>query len=198
MKPKQQKSLATIKRTLTPGQIPADLDLQAVTNEAILAIETKGSELETLPAISKDQLPIPMKKPKNEMVYGIRRKVNKSMTYAGVIPFWRNFYFVLAFLTNLFTVVSLSGFLYFNYERLPNNIPLIYNQATKLWTPVNKQFLLVIVFTLLIFLIWNTYLNSKIFQFDRRLVHMLNISVVMSCIILLVALSQIMSLLLVY
>lgn len=145
-----------------------------------------------------EQLSMPIKKQNSEVVFGIKRSVDKSITYAGVIPYWRSFFFVAAFMSSLINIGLLGYVLYKNFSKLPAEVPLFYNQATASWTNYSRNTLFIIPIVILFFAIFVTILNAKIYRFDRRLVLMLNISIILANIFLVVGLGQILSLLLVY
>lgn len=145
-----------------------------------------------------EQLAMPMKRSSSEVVYGIKRNVDKRITYAGVIPYWRSFFFVAAFVSSIVTLILISYILYNYYAVLPNALPLYYIQASQSWMTFSKPTVIVIPFIVLLFTIFSTILNAKIYHFDRRLVLMLNIAIIMANIFLVVGLAQIISLLLVY
>lgn len=147
---------------------------------------------------NKEQLVIPIQKPRGEMIYGVKRKVNKSIVYAGAVPHWRSFFFVSATLSTWALIIGLVLILYINFPKLPEQVPLIYHQNSQTWQTVNKETLIAFPIALTVFSIFITYLNSKIYHFDRRLVMILNIAMILTNFFLIIGLSQLFSLLLVY
>lgn len=144
------------------------------------------------------QMKMPIKQPRSELVYGLKRNLDRSITYAGVVPYWRNFLFVAAFLTTFFTILTLGYVLLLYYFKLPLQIPIFFSQATNSWTAIDRKLIIGIPASMIFYLVAITYLNAKIFRFDRRLVEVINLSIIIADLLLLLGLGQILSLLLVY
>jgi hypothetical protein len=156
-------------------------------------------DLEPYPEpVAESQLEIPIKKPRREVVYDVKRRVNKSIIYAGAVPHWRSFFFVCAAVCTWFLIISLVLILYFNYQKLPAQVPMIYQQIDQTWQTIPKEGLIAFPIVLSVFSIFVIYLNAKIYRFDRRLVLVMNIAIILADIFLLLGLSQLFSLLLVY
>jgi hypothetical protein len=141
------------------------------------------------------QIEMPIKE-KGESIYGIKRKISKKILYAGILPQWRNFMFVFSTVSGLALTLIISVFLYLNIGKLPDEVPLIFQQSTKTWLGIPKNNLFIIPLILFVYLLLITNLKGRIYSFDRRLVIVMNIAEIISYIFLLIALTQLFSLLL--
>ncbi len=144
------------------------------------------------------QLAMPIKNGKTDVVYGLKRKIDKRITYAGIIPYWRSFFFVAALMSSITNALIISYVLYRYYTVLPADIPLFYNQASQNWQNLGKSTLIALPIILIVFAIITSIYSAKIFHFDRRLVLMLNISIIIANILLAIGLAQILSFILIY
>lgn len=144
------------------------------------------------------QLEIPIRRSSKDLVLDVKRNIDKSITYAGVLPHWRSFQFVAAFLVSIFTMMLIAYVLYLNFDKLPPEVPMIFNQAGQNWTSIDRRLLIGLPVSQIFFIALFTYWNSKIYRFDRRLVQMLSLSIVIANIFLLIGFGQILSLILIY
>jgi len=142
------------------------------------------------------QLDIQLNVKKDNTVAFFKHAVDKQIMTATVIPYWRNFPFVFAFVFQWMLFIFFGIALYFLYSKLPVQIPLFYSQALSSWELINKEILFVIMGFLFLFNCAFPLLNSKIFNFDKRFVLISNISIIILYCLLLFAFTEIFSLLL--
>ncbi len=151
-------------------------------------VTTKGTE--------NIQIPMPIKE-KRELVYGLKRNINKRILYAGVLPQWRNFLFVFSFVCGLFLFIALSFFIYQNFNKLPDDLPLIFQQKDKTWETIPKNFSIILPVLILTFNLLMVYFKGKIYSFDKRLVLILNVAELITYFFIFIGISQLSSLLLI-
>ena len=149
-------------------------------------------------AQAESQLAMAIPKKPSEVVFGVKRSINKGIINASVVAYWRSFWFVSAFMTTAATIILLLLLLFFNNNALPETVPLIYFQSNSSWATVPKLWLWGIPTLTAIFWIAITKLQSRIYRSDRRLVLMLNIAIIFTDITLLIGLAQLFSILLIY
>lgn len=152
--------------------------------------------MKTIKDTENIQISMPIKE-KGEFVYGLKRNINKKILYAGVLPQWRNFLFVFCFVSGIFLVIALSFFLYQNFNKLPVDIPLIFQQKDKTWATIPKNFSFVLPIIILAFNLLMVYFKGKIFTFDKRLVIILNVAELITYFMIFIGISQLSSLLLI-
>lgn len=142
------------------------------------------------------QIEMPIKE-KGEFIYSIKRNLNRSIMYAGVLPQWRNFMFVFTTISGLALVLILSIFLYQYLSLLPSEVPLIYKQSTLSWMSINKYNLAIIPAGLFVFVILMIYLKGRIYSFDRRFVSVVHVAEIIAYILIMIGLSQLFSLIMI-
>ena len=152
--------------------------------------------METQKGDENIQISMPIKE-KRELVYGIKRSVNKRILYAGVLPQWRNFLFVFSFVSGIFLFIALAMFIYQNFNKLPNELPLIFQQKDKTWATIPKNFSFVLPILILGFDLLMIYFKGKIYTFDKRLVLILNVAELITYFLIFIGISQLSSLLLI-
>jgi len=134
-------------------------------------------------------------KPDNSIAT-IKKTWNKTIITASAVSYFRSLPFVLSAVFNFLTFFYLAIIIYKYYPQLPLKIPLIYSQALVGWNVVDKIALLYFLGIFLIFSIVLPGIKSKIYFFDKRLVLVISIGeIIIDCFIL-IAFSEIFSLLL--
>ena len=141
------------------------------------------------------QINFPIEVKSDNSVDVIKKSFNKTMIKASVVPFYRSFPYVLSMIFTFLTFIFLAIQTYQYYNTMPYQIPLIYSQSATGWQMVDKESLLVFLALFLLFSIVIPYLNSKIYFFDKRLVVVMSIGIVILDCFVLIAFSEIFSLL---
>jgi hypothetical protein len=142
------------------------------------------------------QIEMPIKE-KRELIYSVKRNLNRSIMYAGILPQWRNFMFVFTTTIGSSLILILSIYIYQYFSSLPDEIPLIYQQSTSSFMSISKYHLPFIPAGLFVFVILMIYLKGRIYSFDRRFVSVANVSELIIYTLILIGLSQLFSLVMV-
>lgn len=143
-----------------------------------------------------NQIEMPIKE-KGEVIYSIKRNINKSILYAGVLPQWKNFLFVFTFITGIFLVISLTIFILDSFEILPNELPLIFQQKDKIWINYPKEYIISLPFIVLLFNLLLLHFKGIIYTFDKRLVTIINVGELITYLLIFLGITQLSTLLLV-
>lgn len=144
----------------------------------------------------KEQIGIPMNVKKDNSIAFLKNSFDKQVLTVSVTPYWKSFSFVLAFVYSWITFIFLGITLYFNYSKLPAQFPLFYSQALIGWELVSKETLLLILGIFFVFNCIYPLINSKIYNFDKRLVLISNIALIITDSLLLIAFNELFLLLL--
>jgi hypothetical protein len=162
--------------------------------------------LETQLAISDDlldineaeQFPMEIEQGRDQWLSNMKMGFEKTLDYASVNAYWRSMVSVIALVAGVFLISVYSAILFFSYSKIPAMVPLFYSQATSSWTLSTKDTLIYIPVVFLALLVIISRLNYSIFNFDRRLATVINISLICFDILFLLAFSQLLSIVLIY
>jgi hypothetical protein len=146
--------------------------------------------------LKEEQLNIPLDVKKDNSISFFKHSLDKKVRTVSVTPYWRSFYYVLAFVFSWITFLFLSITLYLNYSKIPDQVPMIYSQALVGWDLVNKDMLLLVLAVLFVFNCLSPLINSKIYNFDKRLVLVSCIVLIIVDCLLLIAMNELFFLLL--
>jgi len=144
------------------------------------------------------QIGLDIKVKKDNKFKRIKKKTRNWVRITQINPYWKNFS-AIAMLVSALISSGIFLFLFINnFASIPDQVPLIYNQAIHAWTYINRDQALVIPFIHLGLTFVFLRLNLTIFKFDRRLVLTLNNSLILINIIYLFEIFQIFTMLQVY
>lgn len=144
------------------------------------------------------QIDLGLKKDRLETYYNLKRKVNEMEATVEAIPYWKSFLSVAGFMLMIFLIVLIEFIAITQYDKLPREMPLIYSQTASTWTLTDKDLFIIIPFILLFGLAVITRLNSITYKFDRRLSVVINISLILTAILGMIAFLQLYSFVLIY
>jgi len=142
------------------------------------------------------QIDIPINVKRDNSIAFLKNSFDKQVLTVSITPYWKSFSFVLAFVYSWITFIFLGITLYLNYSKLPAEFPLFYSQALIGWELVNKAVLLLILGVFFVFNCIYPLINSKIYNFDKRLVLISNIALIITDSLLLIAFNELFLLLL--
>ena len=145
-----------------------------------------------------EQITLDLKKDPLEGYYSVKRKITQVETTVEAMPYWKSFLSVTAFVLMLFLIILISAITFQNYNNLPKQIPLIYSQSALTWTLSDKDVYIIIPIVLFVALVMITRLNSQTFKFDQRLSIVVNIAVILSSVLGIIAFLQLFSFVLIY
>jgi hypothetical protein len=134
-------------------------------------------------------------KPDNPIVT-LNKSFDKRMIKAKAIGYFRSFPFMLSFIFTWITLIYIAVQVYQNYNMLPGEVPLIYSQALSGWEVINKEIFLYFLGGFLAFTLISPFINSKIYFFDKRLVLVMSIGIIIIDFFIIIGFSEIFSLLL--
>jgi hypothetical protein len=138
----------------------------------------------------EEQIGIPLNVKQDNSIAFLKHTFDKQVISVTVTPYWRSFPFVLAFVYSWITFIFLGIILYFNYPNLPSQIPLLYSQSLVGWELIDKRALLIMMCFLFMFNVLNPFINSKIYNFDKRLILILSFAIIIIDSFLLIALNE--------
>jgi len=138
----------------------------------------------------EEQIGIPLNIKQDNSIAFLKHTFDKQVISVSVTPYWRSFPFVLAFVYSWITFIFLGITLYLNYPALPSQIPLLYSQSLVGWDLIDKKALLVMMAFFFVFNIINPLINSKIYNFDKRLILVLSLAIITIDSLLLIALNE--------
>ncbi|MCA9385076.1 hypothetical protein KC717_00345 [Candidatus Dojkabacteria bacterium] len=144
-----------------------------------------------------EQLALEIKAGKLEGWYAFKHKLSSIERLFENLPFWRVFVNGFSIVTILMTMSICFFALYTLWPKIPDLLPLFYSQNSANWAlyPRESMILLVGIITGIELVVF--YTSFKIFSFDRRLAIVLNSLIIMTCILFLIAYSQLLALVLV-
>jgi hypothetical protein len=172
-----QKILPIAKRGLSPKQ----------------SISSMINELE-----SSEQINLGLNVKKDNQIKKMRKKTRGWFEIMRINPYWKNFSAV-TMVTSSLCITAIFAYIFLTrYERIPNQIPALYDQSKHLWTSIDKQDLLILPFIHLIVTFILVRLNISIFKFDRRVVLILNNSMLLFNFLFLYIIYQIYTMLMIY
>ena len=137
-----------------------------------------------------EQIGIPLNIKQDNSISFLKHSFDKQVISVSVTPYWRSFPFVLSFVFSWITFIFLGITLYLNYPALPSQIPLLYSQSLVGWDLIDKKALLVMMAFFFVFNIINPLINSKIYNFDKRLILILSLAIITIDSLLLIALNE--------
>jgi|GEM_PF-393666 len=124
----------------------------------------------------------------------IKYKLKHFELIIEIMPYWKNGLTVFSTVFAIFTTASLLMIVLYDFNSLQKNIPLFYNHSENTWNFSDKSILLFlpIIVGALNFIIHR--LSLMIFKFDKNLVYIISLAMVLVNGILIIALLQILSL----
>lgn len=140
------------------------------------------------------QISMEIKESPKENYYKIKRKVTKLERLVEVMPFWQNFLNMFTLVFAIFTITILSILLVGNFNELKNEIPLFYNQVTQTSDSVDKSIFITIPIGVFFFNMIILRLSMMIYNFDKKLVVSVNLSLILFNLLIIIGVLQIMSL----
>ncbi len=142
---------------------------------------------------ASDQFQMNIKQDKLSVVQSLHKKLKDMERRLEVMPFWRSYVFAFALLSSIIfpTVVVVLSIL--NFDSIYIDMPLFYEPNKAGWVLIDKGvvILIPIVYGILALILFN--LNRNIFEYDRRLSHILGITMSIINILFLIAFAQILS-----
>jgi hypothetical protein len=144
------------------------------------------------------QINLGIKIQKDNPIRKFSRHLHLWFQVVHVNPYWKNFSSVAMIISAILSSGLLLGIYIINYNSLPANIPLIFNHAINGWKYIPKDNVLFIPIIHLVIIAISQRINLVIFKFDRRLVQVINESLILFNIIYIIIILEIYTMLLVY
>jgi hypothetical protein len=159
-------------------------------------VETVSNLIEQLEA--QDQINLDIKVKKVNQIHKIRKTTRSWFQIMKINPYWKNISAIAMIITSLADSLIFLYVYLTNYKQLPEILPSVFNQTTQLWNYANKDEMFVIPIIHLVISLIIVRLNITIFKFDRRLVLIINNSMILFNMIFLYEILQIYTMLMVY
>lgn len=159
-------------------------------------VESVSNLIEQLEA--QDQINLGLNVKKVNKIHKIRKDTRSWFQVIKINPYWKNISAIAMLITSLAdTIIFLYVYLT-SYKKLPEILPSVFNQTTQLWNYINKDEMFVIPIIHIVITLILIRMNLIIFKFDRRLVLIINNSMILFNIIFLFEIFQIYTMLMVY
>lgn len=127
----------------------------------------------------------------------LRDDVRRWENLVEVMPYWKIPVFPINLTITIASIVCLFLIIIFSFDRLPNELPLFYSTSTSARTLVDKSMFIVFPVVIAILSVLIMKVKRTIFDFDRRLSIVISLAQIIFNLLLVVAVLQLVSLLLV-
>ncbi len=143
------------------------------------------------------QLEIGVRVKKAGLVYKLKQRFEHLEQTLEIMPFWKDITFVFMAVSSILIPLAIILTIVYKFNSLPFQIPFFYNTQTEQWILIDKGIItIIIIFYAVINLILLNIIHL-VYYYDRRLAKILAINSNLANILLFIALSQILSILLI-